>query len=890
MRDRRARLDELAGLLSDCAAGTGALSVITGGLGSGKTALVQRFVGEAARSGAVTLVATAVRSEQPLEGGVLDQLFRGAQILPGPAERIARLVTGYLERQDAGTSARGVNAETRFFRELTGILIELSRDAPVVLAVDDLQFADGLSQRFVLHLRRWLSSARLLLVLGEWDRPYELSPRLHSHAGATAGTCIHLGLLSVSDIAEQLAEIRSERSAQQHAPEWHRVTGGNPALVRALLDDLQEACPEESPRPGPATAALALTAFQHVDPVTQRVVKAMAVLDENCVAEVVDPELVARLCGIRTHQVRQVQEFLRESGLVEKGRFRHPAVAAVAADAMGAVERAGWHRRAAEELHRRGAAAAEVARQLRALDEPALAELPWAVTVLRTAGEQALRADRVSTAVSSFELVRMLADESEVLDVTRQLVRALWLTNPSASTALVQPVRTELCDGARCGRDLLVLLWLAFGMGDGELVDRVLTRCRENSDVFDPQALAELRVLCRFHGVDAAVDSPSERGGTGLPADPWIDVAEALGGFWTGVFDSRSVHAAEHVLRSARPGETAPEVSATALLVLAYAGEPASPADEWCARVIDDARSRGAVTWQALFEVVRAQLVLRRGDAVTASRLVESALGLLPAQSWGASIAYPVGVLLMAASLLGDHGALDDALRMSVPDAVFDNVMSLFHLRARGHAHLAQGRVLAAVSDFRECGARTERHGADVPLVAPWRLDLAEASVALGRYDTARDLVTDQLERPGTDGRTRGIALRILAEVSPVDDRRVMLAESTALLSAVGDGFELAKTRKRCARGGPAQYAIESVEVGGGVHGSPTLSDSERKVVELAIAGRTNREISRALYITVSTVEQHLTRVYRKFGISGRARLREVFDLETETGGMPVWT
>nr|WP_281372544.1 helix-turn-helix transcriptional regulator [Prauserella isguenensis] len=117
-----------------------------------------------------------------------------------------------------------------------------------------------------------------------------------------------------------------------------------------------------------------------------------------------------------------------------------------------------------------------------------------------------------------------------------------------------------------------------------------------------------------------------------------------------------------------------------------------------------------------------------------------------------------------------------------------------------------------------------------------------------------------------------------------------MLAESTALLSAVGDGFELAKTRKRCARGGPVQYAIEGVEVGGGVHGSPTLSDSERKVVELAIAGRTNREISRTLYITVSTVEQHLTRVYRKFGISGRARLREVLDRKTGTGGMPVGT
>jgi DNA-binding CsgD family transcriptional regulator len=51
------------------------------------------------------------------------------------------------------------------------------------------------------------------------------------------------------------------------------------------------------------------------------------------------------------------------------------------------------------------------------------------------------------------------------------------------------------------------------------------------------------------------------------------------------------------------------------------------------------------------------------------------------------------------------------------------------------------------------------------------------------------------------------------------------------------------------------------------------LSGAERRVAALAAAGYTNHEIADKLYITVSTVEQHLTRTYRKLNITGRADL-----------------
>ena len=61
------------------------------------------------------------------------------------------------------------------------------------------------------------------------------------------------------------------------------------------------------------------------------------------------------------------------------------------------------------------------------------------------------------------------------------------------------------------------------------------------------------------------------------------------------------------------------------------------------------------------------------------------------------------------------------------------------------------------------------------------------------------------------------------------------------------------------------------------------LSDSEKRVAVLAACGYTNRDISSRLYITVSTVEQHLTRVYRKLRICGRQQLPVDLQFEVST-------
>jgi DNA-binding NarL/FixJ family response regulator len=54
------------------------------------------------------------------------------------------------------------------------------------------------------------------------------------------------------------------------------------------------------------------------------------------------------------------------------------------------------------------------------------------------------------------------------------------------------------------------------------------------------------------------------------------------------------------------------------------------------------------------------------------------------------------------------------------------------------------------------------------------------------------------------------------------------------------------------------------------------LTASERRVVDLAAKGQTNRDIAQTLYVTPKTVEVHLSNAYRKLGIGSRRELAGV--------------
>jgi DNA-binding CsgD family transcriptional regulator len=312
---------------------------------------------------------------------------------------------------------------------------------------------------------------------------------------------------------------------------------------------------------------------------------------------------------------------------------------------------------------------------------------------------------------------------------------------------------------------------------------------------------------------------------------------------------------------------------------------------------------------------LRARVSLRQGRITVAAGRAEEVLGLLSGQSWGVLIGCPLSTLVTAYTAMGRYDAAAEALQMGVPEAMFDTVHGLRYLHARGHYYLATDRVLAAISDFQRCGRLMQDWDLDVASLVPWRSSLAEANLRLGRTRVAYDLVKRQMEQARTmDERTKGISLRVLAASSDFSRRSALLAHAVSCLESAGDRLELARaledlgqvyqeldelTRARMlarraaqetkacnsgavpARRVPPDRRVSAALPAGRVRRAepaeptepaepPMLSDAQRRVAELAALGHTNQEISRRLYITVSTVEQHLTRVFRKLGVNSR--------------------
>ncbi|MFI9008187.1 AAA family ATPase [Actinosynnema sp. NPDC053489] len=893
--DHGGALAELADLFVACTAGTGRLALVSGGLASGKTELLQRFQRHVAASGALLLTATGAPAERALQAGVIDQLFHGAGLPPEIADRVSHLITPIAAAVgDPGSDVRSIqHSHVRPVHELCGILLELSRERPVVLCVDDVQFADSSSLQFILYLRRRMRSGRLLVVLAEWEQPQPTLPLFNAELSRRPHHRIRLAPLSPAGIAGLLRDHVPDPDGP--AAVWHGLTGGNPMLVRALVEDLAAGHEAVADRAGPAFGRAVLECLHRWEAGFPEVARAIAVLGRDVVGEDRTPVLLGRLAGTTPEAVAQVVDVLTAAGLLADGGFRHPGAAAVVLDSTPGAERARLHARAAELLYQRGAAAAVVADHLVAADRVAPG---WPVTVLRIAGEQALMDDDVAAAVRYLEPALPAAERDERLRITSVLVQALWRVNPAAAVVHLGPLHEAMWEGRLRGRAAMTVVQHALWSGDETTAVRALGVLADNPGVLDPQSAAELRIICQwFHGLGAvsavASDVPAD-------ADPWVAAAQAVGTFWTTEFHPDALASAEHILQSCRLGDMSLEVVLTALLILAHGGRP-DRAEWWCDRLAAEATRGGAVTWQAILEVVRADIALRRGEVVVAAARAETALGLLPHEGWGLSIGYPLAVLLDANTALGRHRVVAGVMRLRVPDAMFSTVAGLRYLHARGHGNLAAGRVLAAISDFQNCGTRMREWGLDLPVLAPWRNGLAQANLALGRPEVARELIREQMRLPAGDRRTCGASLRVLAAAGDPAERPRLLREAVRHLRRAGDRVELARAlsdlsealdalgehgearelarvavaETKASYSGALPIPVDWEDGGNDAAGDdrPVLSDSELRVAELAAKGHTNREISGLLYITVSTVEQHLTRVYRKLGVRSRADL-----------------
>ncbi|MFF9347896.1 LuxR C-terminal-related transcriptional regulator [Streptomyces sp. NPDC014734] len=909
---------------------TGGLGVISGTVASGRTELLNQVSDNAAAKGVRLLSAVACASEQDFPYAVLEQLLRGASSpLLGPEFAVAG-------DEEPGQVPLGVLQG--FHRVITG----LAESGPLLIAIDDVQFADAQSLQCLAYTVRRCRGMALTTVVTHRPRAGHAAPTTLYELLQQRQIChVRLGPLTVAGVSRLLTEELGAEVARRHTAAFHATTGGNPLLLRSLLEDRLSRLARDQHRDtsgdgtddGPVVGEMfrqaALSCVHRCGGADRlRIAQGIALL-----GDATSPRLLSSLVERDERTVRQSVAALGEAGILKDTGFRCEEVRTVLLDDLPGEELGRLHRRAARLLHQEDADPTDVAEQLLS-HEAAAPNEEWVSQALREAARLALAEDRPEFAVRCLQLARRCCtDEQESLIIQATLADALWRVKPLTQGRRIQslaaPAREGLLPPLHTLRVATGLLRIG-SLDDAAAAIGQVTRALDGAP--GPDLAAELRTLglnmsCTYPGAPElrefqelrrVVEGEGRRRGLGRTPDP--DVADtpeitaltALRQVMTDAADDSAVQAAERVLENTRLNERTAYALRAALRTLIY-GDRLSAAATWCDRVLAEAGDRFTRAWLADFEAVRGQISLRRGRLHDAARYAEGALEQLPARGWGVNVGMPLAVLVEARTAMGQHDAVGRLLARPVPEALFQTRFGLHYLYARGMHQLATGRHHAALTDLRACGERMTAWGLDSPSVVPWRLGIAETWLALGHKEKAARIAQEQLDlAPPSLPRTRGSSLYVLAATRPVAEQPALLQQALDLLQSGDSWYGMARTMAqlaeahkqledadqsrlmtrrawRLADGCGAEELSRSLQrtpgrgpaetVGAGpVGGEPgagfsCLSDAERRVAALAASGYTNREIAAKLFITISTVEQHLTRVYRKINISQRRDL-----------------
>ncbi|GAA0440042.1 LuxR family transcriptional regulator [Acrocarpospora corrugata] len=887
--DGREGLATLRALLAEAVAGKGRIAMVTGAVATGKSELLYAIAERAFDQGALPLTATGSPAESGLPLGVLSQLLHSA---PLPDSK-RRTVLGLLDDDRGAESAEHV--DVRIVDALGRILLDLAERCPLLIAVDDVHHADRASQQCLAYLARRVKFANVMLVLSAAEHSPHLRTLFHTEVLRQP----HCRQVRLTHLSRAGVDARLGEDAHRFGAVVHTLSGGNRLLVDALLEDLQS-----TGAPGDHYGEAVLACVRRLGPCIQETAYGLAVLGE--------PGSIGRLLGLGESDavVDKSLRALTGAGLLTDGRFRHQAARSAVLAELDTADRIHLHRRAAELAHRDGASADVVAGHLL---QASHAGDPWALSALEEAARLALRDNGVEAAIEYLKLAwRACDDERRRARIGTALVRAEWRIDPGAPTGHLAELTDALRKGHLGGGDTVVLAKALLWHGHVQDAINVLDRLRELGEP-DQETTAELAAARPWfralypsflaHLPEVTV-SQATAAASSLGVGRRIESAGALAGVLTHGPREETVATAEHILRGSRLDEMTMDTVETALLALTYT-DRSGRAAPWCDAFIAEAETRGAPSRQARLSAIRAEIGLREGDLAAAAAAARRALEIIPAESWGVAVGGPLGTLLLAGAAMGRLNDFLPEFNRSVPEAMLETRHGLQYLRGKGRFNLMADQPDQALRDFLRCGELMTRWELDVPGFIAWRLDAAEALIALREDDEARRLVNDQLSRCGRQSqRVRGSSLRLLAAVSEVRHRPAILRQAADLLEAGGDQYEYARllfdlteayhaTGEHRRAGMLGQRARALAEE---CHAEPLsralprrdwddaaaadlptqLSDAERRVAELAADGLTNREISGRLFITVSTVEQHLTRVFRKLKVSRRTDLPEL--------------
>ena len=315
-----------------------------------------------------------------------------------------------------------------------------------------------------------------------------------------------------------------------------------------------------------------------------------------------------------------------------------------------------------------------------------------------------------------------------------------------------------------------------------------------------------------------------------------------------------------------------------------------------------EARARGSALGVAVFSCFRSPLALQLGGVQEAEALARDALALAAGPML--ALLRPIAATFLADALI-ERGELAEAAAALAVDAPPHDLNALAMLTARGWVQVLCGDAERGLTVILDAGERTVAAGITNAGPTYWRSRAALALLALGERDRAGRLAAEELEVARRFGAPTPIGIALRAAGSVTGDER-LLAESVTVLEAsparLQHAHSLVALGAARRRAGQATAAREPLAAGLAVarrcgalalaerayaeltatgarprkilrSGVDALTAGERRVAEMAAGGMSNRDIAQTLFVTVRTVETHLSHAYRKLDIASRAEL-----------------
>lgn len=925
--EREAELAQIEGCLRRAARGHGSALVVDGPAGIGKTALLNHVAGLAVALGFDALRARGLELEHAYAFGVARQLLERRlreantlehkELTAGPAVDAPRSL-GMLDAD--GESDAGLRA----LHSLYWLTSNLAARRPLLLVVDDAHWCDAPSLRWLAYVAMRLDGVRLLLVLAcRPNEPGAEQALLDVLVLDEQTVVLRPAALSPAAASTLVAATLGDGTDADLSGTCHRISGGNPLLLSALLHDLKNSGSQSAMAVELGSATVGrlverrLRGLQH--PGAIAVAEGVAVL-----ADGVSVDQAARVVDMaRSEVVEAVAELTAVDVLtttVEGLSFVHPLVRAVVLQRIAPTRRAELHLRAAEDLaashagterialhllHTDPAGSMRVVKILRGAAEDAAAR--GAPEVAREFLRRALREPPAPGAASVNVLCDLGVAEAATLDAEASdaHLRAGLAEAKANAPLLIGESALKLARtlGARAQFQTAIeaLAYALNDVGPGSATAAELEATLLGQAVSDVQLRSHAQDLIDRRLAELDAGAALESGLLAVLSGLLIDHPPA----------SRAAQVARAALTGGGDWEE-PTVTWHVVNALVADGDYGG-AQRVLFGVAERERRRGSALGLAWTDYFLAEVHYRAGDVIAAEAAARSVHDVLAGIS-GAAFD-DIGRLWLAAALIrplvarGHLHEADDIVRNAPGVRVGSHASERF-VSARAELRHAQGRTDDAIADLQIVAKLFDRDEFPNPHQNGWRGRLAAVLVSVGERTEAVELAESELVDARRYGAavTTGVSL-VACGLAHGGRRGVRyLEEAVSLLCATEARLEharalvhlggvLRRSGERIAARDPLRAGMDLAQQCGAtavadlahaelvtagarprrdrrrLSGPESLTAGEHRVAGLAAAGLTDREIAQQLYVTQAAVQWHLRNVFRKLGIFARAEI-----------------